>query len=185
MGSAKSSGPPNARRSRAQLWRGPIVSKSPSTKLAAPAAAFGEAFPVFLAVEEVTKHRLCGGRRSYALKTRPRFSSIWLLNFRKRSSPSPRISVRHSPTGAATILRKPGGGQFSPLCGRLPRQRDRPHCDNSSLSKAGRAEEALARRRNPIAKAGPLLRPLLPQPDSGYRRRILPPEAAEFGRFCP
>ena len=54
MGSAKSAGRTPVRLSRAQAWRGPIVSKSPIIMWPCPAAT--SAFPVLLAVEEVTKH---------------------------------------------------------------------------------------------------------------------------------
>ncbi len=50
--------------------------------------------PVFLAVEEVTKHAY--GEVAEATPENA-FLPVWSLNFRKRSTPSPRISVRHSP----------------------------------------------------------------------------------------
>jgi hypothetical protein len=89
-------------------------------------------------------------RRSPRRPLRPRgcFLAVWSANSNKRSTGLIRITKGHySPTGDQWQW-KLGGGRSPPLCGRLPRHRDRPHCDDSSLLKAGRTEGALARRRN-------------------------------------
>ena len=82
-------------------------------------------------------------RLKLRLKTRLRFSTIWSLNSRKRSSPSPRISVRHSPiieVRSAEVVR---GDRSSPLRARLQRASGIvTRRDNSPLSKTQRAEEA-------------------------------------------
>ena len=51
--------------------------------------------PVLLAVEEVTKHAY-GEVAEATPENAAAFLARWSLNFRKRSTPSPRISVRHS-----------------------------------------------------------------------------------------
>ena len=78
--------------------RGPYTFEITANEVVFRRDVFGVVFQVFLAVEEVTKH-LYAEVIDITPKTRLRFSPIWSLNFRKRSSQSPRISVRNSPTG--------------------------------------------------------------------------------------
>src|SRR5271165_6868790 len=94
MGSVKSAGLTSVHPSRAPAWRGPTVLKSPLMMWPCPAtsSAFRSSSP-----SRRSPNTLMGRWLKLRLKTRPRFLPVWSLNFRKRSTPSPRISVRHSP----------------------------------------------------------------------------------------
>ena len=132
MGSAKSSGPPNARPSPAPAWRGPIVLKSPPIKLACPGGAFGVAFPVFLAVEEVTK--LVYAEVGEATpENAAAFLDHLVAEFPQKINA---VTTDISPIFTdwrATFNEDMAAVRSSPLCGRLPRQPDRPQTDNFAL----------------------------------------------------
>ena len=164
--------------------KGPYCFEITVNQVGGPGDAFGEALPVFLAVEEVTK-LVCAGVGKVTPEIAATFLELLVAKFPQKIN---KVATDISPIftdWSGTSYGNLAAASSHPFAVACRTNRIIHTATNSSLSKAGRAEEALARRRNPIAKAGPLLRPLLPQPDSGYRRRILPPEAAEFGRFCP
>jgi hypothetical protein len=70
---------------------GPTVLKSPLTRWPATSSAFRSSSP-----SRRSPNTFMGRWLNLRLKTRPRFLPGWSLNFRKRSTPSPRISVRPS-----------------------------------------------------------------------------------------
>ena len=135
--------------------KGPYCFEITAIKIGGPDDVFAEVSSVFLAVEEVT-------REVYAqvAKATPKTAGAFLdrlvaefpQKINKVTTDIQRTLFTYSePTSGGNLA---AVGQH-PFCGRLPRQRDRPHSNDSAVPRTLRAEEALPRRRNPIGWSGP------------------------------